>query len=68
MKKWSDIWATPRGLFITIIILLCLYGIFHLNEVIAFFDTVLLILLNKVLPIVIVIAIILWILRSGRGK
>ena len=41
---------------------------FLLSIVIAFFDTVLLILLNKVLPIVIVIAIILWILRSGRGK
>lgn len=68
MKKWSDIWATPKGLLITIIILLCLYGVFNLDKVIVFLDTLFLIVLNKVLPIIIVVAIIFWVLRSAKGK
>jgi hypothetical protein len=68
MKKWSDIWATPKGLLITIIILLCLYGVFNLDKVILFLDTLFLIVLNKILPIVIVVAIIFWVLRSAKGK
>lgn len=39
-----------------------------MDEVITLFDAIFLILLNKVLPIVIVMAIILWILRFGQRK
>ncbi len=68
MKKWSDIWENPKGLLITIVILLCLYGVFNLDKVVFFLDTLFLIVLNKVLPIIIVVAIIFWLIRSAKGK
>ena len=68
MKKWSDLWETPKGVLITIAVLLFIYGIFNLDKVVFLLDTILAILLNKILPIVIVIAIFVWVLRSAKGK
>ena len=68
MKKWSDLWESPKNVFIAIIVLLVIYGVFNLDKVEFLFDTILAILLNKILPIVIVIAIFIFLLRWAKGK
>jgi hypothetical protein len=68
MKKWSDLWESPKNVLIAIIVLLVIYGVFNLDKVIFLFDTILAILLNKILPIVIVIAIFIFLLRWAKGK
>ena len=65
--KWSDLWSTPRRLLITIIILLCIYGMFTMG-IEGFLDAILYILINKGIPIAVVIALILLIVRLGKGK
>lgn len=58
--------GTPQRCLATITGLLIIWGCFHMDQVSLFFDAVFLILLNKVLPIVIVIAIIIALLNRGK--
>ena len=60
--------GTPQRCLATIAGLLIVWGCFHMEQVSAFFDAIFYILVNKVLPIVIVIAIILALLNRGKGK
>ncbi len=64
MQKWSDLWEKPKNLLTAIVVLIVIWGIFHIDDVCHFFDTIFLILANKILPIVIVIAIILYLLKK----
>jgi hypothetical protein len=68
MRKWSDIWSSPRGLLTSIVVLFCLYGVVNIEATQVFLDTLLQIMLNKVLPIAMVVAFIFFLLRRASGK
>ncbi|MEQ1500562.1 MAG: hypothetical protein ABL917_04315 [Parcubacteria group bacterium] len=58
--------GTSKGWLIAVIVLVVLYGLFHMHKLEIFLDMLFLILLNKVMPIVIVIAIIMFLLKSSK--
>jgi hypothetical protein len=66
--KWSDLYQTPKGLLISVSILMVIYGICNPREVNILLVNIFLLLEQRVLPIVIILGIIIFVLRSARGK
>ena len=60
--------GTPQRLLATIGCLVILYGVFNLDQVAVLFDRLLAVVINHVLPLVIVVAIIIYAFQKIIGK
>jgi|GEM_PF-3727256 len=59
---------SPKGILTGLAILLVIWGVFNPERVSMFFNGLFNMLINQVLPIVIVIGVIVWILKSVTKK
>ena len=66
--KWKDLLANPRLLFGVVVILASIYAIFNLDEFEHLLDRLLLLLVNKALPVLLVLAVFAFVFSWIKKK
>lgn len=64
----NNTWGSPKGILTIIIVLTVIWGIFNPERVRLFLNDLFITLVDQVLPIVIVVAVIVWIGKTALKK